>query len=65
MTELNNPDNDDPFLVQYQPSELKIASEFLSTWLPFLSRDLCRDCTKTLSDRIRSLSGYNSFFFPN
>ncbi|KAG6766703.1 hypothetical protein POTOM_027874 [Populus tomentosa] len=56
MTELNNTDNDDPFLVQYQPSELKIASEFLSTWLPFLSRDLCRDCIKTLSDRIRSLS---------
>lgn len=45
----------DPFLVDYQPSELKIASEFLSTWLPFLSRDLCPDCTDTLTRRIRSL----------
>ncbi|CAK7334289.1 unnamed protein product [Dovyalis caffra] len=55
MTELNKADNDDPFLVQYQPSDLKVASEFLSTWFPFLSRDLCSNCTKTLSDRIRSL----------
>ncbi|XP_030497196.2 RNA demethylase ALKBH9B [Cannabis sativa] len=45
----------DPFLVKYQPSELKIASEFLTTWLPFLSRDLCSSCTDVLSDRIRSL----------
>ncbi|KAJ6398346.1 hypothetical protein OIU77_019196 [Salix suchowensis] len=56
MTELNKSDNDDPFLAQYQPSDLKVASEFLSTWLPFISRDTCLDCTKTLSDRIRSLS---------
>ncbi|KAJ6736826.1 RNA DEMETHYLASE ALKBH9B [Salix viminalis] len=56
MTEINKSDNDDPFLAQYQPSDLKVASEFLSTWLPFISRDTCLDCTKTLSDRIRSLS---------
>ncbi|KAL9393940.1 hypothetical protein Peur_013225 [Populus x canadensis] len=56
MTELNKSDKDDPFLVQYQPSDLNIASEFLSTWLPYLSRDLCHNCSKTLSDRIRSLS---------
>ncbi|GMJ07887.1 hypothetical protein like AT2G17970 [Hibiscus trionum] len=46
---------DDPFLLQYQPSELKIASEFLTTWLPFLSRELCHRCTRRLSQRIRSL----------
>ncbi|PON39183.1 Alpha-ketoglutarate-dependent dioxygenase AlkB-like [Parasponia andersonii] len=45
----------DPFLVKYQPSELKIASEFLTTWLPFLSRDLCHNCADILTDRIRSL----------
>ncbi|KAK8710449.1 hypothetical protein V6N13_145772 [Hibiscus sabdariffa] len=46
---------EDPFLVKYQPSELRIASEFLTTWLPFLSRDLCYRCTQTLSQRIRSI----------
>ncbi|XP_065856392.1 RNA demethylase ALKBH9B [Euphorbia lathyris] len=52
---------DDPFLLQYQPSDLRIASEFLTTWLPFLSRDLCRNCTQILSDRIHSLdSGVDS-----
>uniref|UniRef100_A0A2P2JTE2 Uncharacterized protein MANES_01G145400 n=1 Tax=Rhizophora mucronata TaxID=61149 RepID=A0A2P2JTE2_RHIMU len=47
--------NEDPFLLRYQPSDLRIASEFLTNWLPFLSRDLCHRCTQTLSDRIRSL----------
>ncbi|CAK9320735.1 unnamed protein product [Citrullus colocynthis] len=46
---------EDPFLHNYKPSELRIASEFLTTWLPFLSRDLCQDCTKLLSNRIRAL----------
>ncbi|KAF8100113.1 hypothetical protein N665_0230s0001 [Sinapis alba] len=46
---------DDPFLQKFQPSELKIASEFLTNCLPFLSRDLCKDCVKVLSDRICSL----------
>ncbi|XVF59761.1 hypothetical protein PTKIN_Ptkin07bG0301900 [Pterospermum kingtungense] len=55
MNDLDRVKKDDPFLVQYQPSELKIASEFLTTWLPFLSRDLCRRCTQTLSQRIRAL----------
>ncbi|XP_058724971.1 RNA demethylase ALKBH9B-like [Vicia villosa] len=45
----------DPFLLDYQPSELRIASEFFSTWLPFLSKDLCRNCSQSLSDRIRSI----------
>ncbi|XP_050363712.1 RNA demethylase ALKBH9B isoform X2 [Argentina anserina] len=45
----------DPFLVGYQPSELRIASEFLTTWLPFLTRDLCRRCATALADRVRSL----------
>ncbi|XP_057960617.1 RNA demethylase ALKBH9B [Malania oleifera] len=46
----------DSFLLDYQPSELRIASEFLTNWLPFLSRDLCHSCTRVLSDRIRSLA---------
>ncbi|XP_057529678.1 RNA demethylase ALKBH9B-like isoform X1 [Amaranthus tricolor] len=46
----------DPFLLRYDESELEIASEFLSNWLPFLSRDLCQNCTHNLSRRIRSLT---------
>ncbi|CAA7022108.1 unnamed protein product [Microthlaspi erraticum] len=46
---------DDLFLRQYQPSELKTVSEFLTNWLPFLTRDLCKDCVNVLSNRIRSL----------
>ncbi|KAK9713246.1 hypothetical protein RND81_06G014400 [Saponaria officinalis] len=48
----------DPFLRQYDDSELRIASEFLTTWLPFLSRDLCRNCANNLSHRISSLSSH-------
>ncbi|XP_054818588.1 RNA demethylase ALKBH9B-like isoform X2 [Prosopis cineraria] len=47
--------SDDPFLLNYQPSELRIASEFFTTWLPFLSKDLCCHCSVILSDRIRSI----------
>ncbi|KAL3525282.1 hypothetical protein ACH5RR_013654 [Cinchona calisaya] len=46
---------DDPFLLNFNATDLQIASEFLSNWLPFLSRGLCHRCTQTLSDRIRSL----------
>ncbi|CAN8327950.1 unnamed protein product [Cochlearia groenlandica] len=46
---------EDPFLQKYKPSELKIASEFLTTWMPYLSKDLCNDCVHLLTDRIRSL----------
>ncbi|XP_059623510.1 RNA demethylase ALKBH9B-like [Cornus florida] len=46
---------DDPFLLSYNATDLRIASEFLSNWLPFLSRVLCGRCTRTLADRIRSL----------
>ncbi|XP_047321900.1 RNA demethylase ALKBH9B-like [Impatiens glandulifera] len=46
---------DDPFLRNYNSTDLRVASEFLSNWLPFLSRDLCQHCTNTLSSRIRSL----------
>lgn len=35
--------------------ELKIAAEFLRKWLPFLGRDFCRHCRRTLTDGIRSL----------
>ncbi|XVF18015.1 hypothetical protein REPUB_Repub10bG0175000 [Reevesia pubescens] len=55
MNDLERVNKDDPFLVKYQPSDLRIASEFLTTWLPFLSSDLCHRCTQSLSQRIRSL----------
>ncbi|KAI4330357.1 hypothetical protein MLD38_028654 [Melastoma candidum] len=48
--------DDDSFHSNYQESELRIASEFLTTWLPFLSRDLCSRCSLLLSDRINSLA---------
>lgn len=46
---------DDPFLLKFCPDELRIAAEFLSIWLPFLSRDICHSCTQALADRIRSI----------
>ncbi|MCH96178.1 hypothetical protein A2U01_0017161 [Trifolium medium] len=49
------PSNNDSFLLDYSPSDLRTASEFLNQWLPFLSKDLCRRCSQTLSDRILSL----------
>ncbi|KAK1325554.1 hypothetical protein QJS10_CPA01g02361 [Acorus calamus] len=45
----------DPFIETYQPSDLRVAAEFLSNWLPFLSKDLCDRCSSSLRDRIRSL----------
>ncbi|KAI4325809.1 hypothetical protein MLD38_031174 [Melastoma candidum] len=59
MDQTRGADSDDDaysFLSNYQESELRIASEFLTTWLPFLSRDLCSRCSRLLSDRINSLS---------
>ncbi|CAA0811091.1 2-oxoglutarate (2OG) and Fe(II)-dependent oxygenase superfamily protein [Striga hermonthica] len=47
---------EDPFLLNYDDAEVRIAAEFLSNWLPFLSRGLCKSCTRTLSDGIRSLN---------
>ncbi|GAA0139573.1 hypothetical protein LIER_35106 [Lithospermum erythrorhizon] len=45
----------DSFLQKYNSTELKVAEEFLSNWVPFLSRGLCSRCTQTLTHRIRSL----------
>lgn len=45
----------DPFLLRYDDEELRIASEFLSNWLPFLSRDLCHQCTHNLTHRINGI----------
>ncbi|GAB2226273.1 hypothetical protein Drorol1_Dr00022074 [Drosera rotundifolia] len=45
----------DPFLDAYNPSELRIASEFLTTWLPFLTRGLCDRCSDSLSRRVKSI----------
>ncbi|KAG4379297.1 hypothetical protein AAZX31_17G207000 [Glycine max] len=54
----------DPFLLNYTTSDLRTASEFLATWLPFLSRDLCTRCTIFLSDRVRSIDpGRKTFTF--
>ncbi|CAI9780566.1 unnamed protein product [Fraxinus pennsylvanica] len=56
MGDSQNSREKDPFLQDYSAEELRIASEFLSNWLPFLSCGLCKSCTETLSDRIRSLN---------
>ncbi|KAJ0440147.1 putative oxoglutarate/iron-dependent dioxygenase, alpha-ketoglutarate-dependent dioxygenase AlkB [Helianthus annuus] len=55
---LNQPPEDeiDPFLQGYNPSDLRTASEFLSNWLPFLTKDLCDHCTDLISDRVRSIN---------
>ncbi|PIA47335.1 hypothetical protein AQUCO_01400182v1 [Aquilegia coerulea] len=45
----------DPSIPYNEPSELKIAAEFLTTWLPFLTKTLCHRCTQSLSIRVRSL----------
>ncbi|KAL9260953.1 RNA demethylase ALKBH9B-like protein [Drosera capensis] len=45
----------DPFLDAYSLSELRIASEFLTTWLPFLTRGLCDRCSDSLSRRVKSI----------
>ncbi|KAF0903287.1 hypothetical protein E2562_026570 [Oryza meyeriana var. granulata] len=43
-------------LVQgYNAEELAIASEFLTTWLPFLSAGLCPSCVDSLRSRVDSL----------
>ncbi|CAL1394618.1 unnamed protein product [Linum trigynum] len=55
MADRNEDQKNDPFLLQYQPSELRIACEFFNEWLPFLCRGLCLNCSRTISDRIRSL----------
>ncbi|KAK1439196.1 hypothetical protein QVD17_05012 [Tagetes erecta] len=57
MITANQPADDeiDPFLQTYNPNDLRIASEFLSNWLPFLSKGLCHHCTQLISDRVRSI----------
>ncbi|KAG9443003.1 hypothetical protein H6P81_018857 [Aristolochia fimbriata] len=45
----------DRFVSKYHASELKIASEFLSNWLPFLTKDLCPGCSRILAGRVGSL----------
>lgn len=55
----------DLFVREYDASELKIAAEFLTNWLPFLTKDLCEGCTASMRDRIRSLDpglNFSSFF---
>ncbi|KAH0468857.1 hypothetical protein IEQ34_002089 [Dendrobium chrysotoxum] len=46
----------DPFLQSFDSSDLQIAKEFLTNWLPFLTKDLCEGCSASLLDRIQSLS---------
>ncbi|XP_078448310.1 RNA demethylase ALKBH9B-like [Wolffia australiana] len=46
---------EDLFIDEYDASELKIAAEFLTNWLPFLSKGLCEKCVASMRDRIGSL----------
>ncbi|KAH0454324.1 hypothetical protein IEQ34_016248 [Dendrobium chrysotoxum] len=51
----------DRFLQRFNASDRMIAEEFLSTWLPFLTKDLCEGCAGILRGRIRSLNtGHDS-----
>lgn len=54
----NDPRDDpvDPLLAGFNQSELRTASEFLTNWLPFLSKDLCQHCSSKLADRVRSVA---------
>ncbi|KAK4416811.1 RNA demethylase ALKB [Sesamum alatum] len=61
MTDPAKAQDVDPFLLNYDAAEVRIAAEFLSNWLPFLSRGLCKSCTQTLSDGIRSLHTEENF----
>lgn len=56
---------DDSFVQQYEPSELEIAAEFLTNWLPFLTRGLCDGCSSALRSRIHSLRPGISFRLPS
>ncbi|KAH6760063.1 2-oxoglutarate and oxygenase superfamily protein [Perilla frutescens var. frutescens] len=55
MTDDAKAQNMDSFLLNFDANEVRIAAEFLSNWMPFLTRGLCKSCTRTLSDGIRSL----------
>ncbi|KAJ6840479.1 RNA demethylase ALKBH5 [Iris pallida] len=46
---------DDPFVRDMDASDLDSAGEFLASWIPFLTRDLCDRCSETLVSRVRSL----------
>ncbi|KAI3813604.1 hypothetical protein L1987_18332 [Smallanthus sonchifolius] len=54
-------DEIDPFLQNYNPSDLRTAAEFLSNWLPFLSKGLCDHCSHLIADRVRSLNPIMEF----
>ncbi|KAK8942550.1 hypothetical protein KSP39_PZI009547 [Platanthera zijinensis] len=45
----------DPLLKDLNSSDLEVAGEFLTIWLPFLTRDLCQCCSAALIDRVRLL----------
>ncbi|OWM88943.1 hypothetical protein CDL15_Pgr020897 [Punica granatum] len=61
MDENSRVGSGDTILSRYDPSELRVATEFLANWFPFLSASLCPGCARSLSDRIRSIDpGVNS-----
>ncbi|WOH05343.1 hypothetical protein DCAR_0624759 [Daucus carota subsp. sativus] len=47
--------SEDSFLHNYNANDRRIASEFLSGWLPFLTKGLCDSCNRKLTHRVRSL----------
>ncbi|KAK1359849.1 RNA demethylase ALKBH5 [Heracleum sosnowskyi] len=47
--------SDKLFLRKYSANDRRIASEFLSDWLPFLTNGLCNSCNIKLTHRVRSL----------
>ncbi|PWA68942.1 2-oxoglutarate (2OG) and Fe(II)-dependent oxygenase superfamily protein [Artemisia annua] len=51
-------EEDDPFLSGYNDADLRTVSEFLSNWLPFLSKGLCHHCSDSLVHRVHSLNRF-------
>ncbi|KAG6475460.1 hypothetical protein ZIOFF_064680 [Zingiber officinale] len=53
-------EDDDLFLQQFDPKDLEIAAEFLTNWLPFLTRPLCDGCSATAAEANADASGSTS-----
>ncbi|KAG6497704.1 hypothetical protein ZIOFF_045608 [Zingiber officinale] len=57
-------EDDGLFLQQFDPKDLEIAAEFLTNWLPFLTRSLCDGCSATNARLLSSLGWCSSLGFP-
>ncbi|KAG6537239.1 hypothetical protein ZIOFF_002326 [Zingiber officinale] len=56
-------EDDDLFLQQFDLKDLEITAEFLTNWLPFLTRSLCDGCSATNERLLISLGWCSSLGF--